>query len=390
MTEPPAAPDPDATPAAPDPNATLGPEPDPPFAAAADIDPARTTGPLPPSIAVPGFRDGIGRSLDLALQATDRLRPASIYIGLLLLAIAAPVILQLLVLLTNHPEFGDAIVAAATNEDLALDEQMRLGEWFLGLVPGIWIALVGLVALSIDGQVIAILLLGGRLIERPVPLRHAVGFARRRFWAVLRAGLLIGLPTVVLEWLLTEAFGPVLGPGTDATVLLASTLATFALLPFVYTTVGVVLGEVNAVEAARRSIRLEVARHRLAVLIAAVGVGVGAIQVFALGSGADVLARIGVGLGLGFDRGPVAAFATVALIMAAIVALGSLTFTVTAIAAAPQVIGFLALTAYRGAIDRAAQPEGGRPVPWISAPMLGGAAIAALIALVVIAGELAG
>jgi hypothetical protein len=350
----------------------------------------------PPVVPLPGFRSGLGLALDLSLHASRRLRPASIYIGLQYLAVLGPVVLLFVAILVANPDFGDLMGRLALRDPLGPSDAERVGGWFLLLAPGSIIATLALIALSVDSQIVALLILGGQLVGRPVGLRAAITMARARFWAVIRAGLLIGIPTVILNLILTAAFGPILGTNTEGTALAAAILSTFALLPFVYTSAAVVLGEVGAMEAAKRSVRLERSRARLAVLIAVFSAAIGYIQLFALDSGGSILIRVGETVGLGFDRGPAAASATIVLILAAIVALGSLSFTVTALAAAPQVVAFMALTGYTGAIDRtramesAARPPelavGWAPPPprrragWISRPMLAGIVIGIVVA----------
>jgi hypothetical protein len=331
------------------------------------------------SIAVPGFRTGLARSLDLSVHATPQLRPASIYIGLLFLGVLGPVVLLIIVVLGRHPIIVDAIGSALIGEQTPLTDPAAR-DALLTLVPVFLIAFVGLVGVSVDAQAIAIVVLAGRLVGEPVPLRPAIAWARSRFWVLLRGIFLVGIPAAIVSALLTEFLAPVLGRDTEGTVLVASTLSTLAVLPLVYVAAGIVLGEVGAIEAARRSIRLARARWGLALLISAVGIGIGYIQAFALGSGADVLVRIGIALNLGFDRGTLAAAATVVLTLAAIVALGSLTFTVAALAAAPQVLGFLSLTGYLGGVRSAAASSQRPAARWVSVPMAAGIALGILIA----------
>jgi hypothetical protein len=335
------------------------------------------------AIPVPGFGTGLARSLDLSVQATPQLRSASIYVGLLFLGVIGPVVLLVIAIVGRHPIVADVIGTLLTGgQPLPVDPEAR--EAVLTLLPVSTIALLGLVAVSVDAQAIAILLLAGRLIGEPVPLRASIAWARTRFWALLRGILLIGIAATILSAVLSEQLAPVLGRDSEGTILAASTLSTLAVLPFVYVATGIVLGEVGAIEAARRSIRLTRARWGLAILISVIGIGIGYIQAFALGSGADVLARIGIALNLGFDRGTPSAVATVVLTLAAIIALGSLTFTVAALAAAPQVLGFVSLTGYLGGLRRAGR-ERPPQVPWISMPMTVGIGFAVLIALLGVA-----
>ena len=71
------------------------------------------------------------------------------------------------------------------------------------------------------------------------------------------------------------------------------------------------------------------------------------------------------------------------LVLALIVAFGSLTFTIAAIVAAPQVAAFLGLTFYSAGLDLARTPGGAqRPARWVTLPM--GIAIAFLAFVTVI------
>jgi len=276
----------------------------------------------------------------------------------------------------------------------------RAAGWLLLLSVAFLVALPGLIALSVDSQIMSMLILGGHLVGRPVTLPQAVRHARARFWPVLRASFLVGTPTTILNALVGRILEPYLGVNSEGPALLASAVTTFIMLPFVYVASAVIVGEVGAIEAAKRSIVLQRARWQLAVLIALFGAAIGYITFFALLSGGDILGRVGTTLGLGFDRGLPGVIATIVVIVAAIVALGSLTFTVTALASAPQVVAFLALTNYAGGIERArATPavpdEAGRALPapgwtttpaprfrWISGPMLVSMMTGALIAIV--------
>ena len=74
------------------------------------------------------------------------------------------------------------------------------------------------------------------------------------------------------------------------------------------------------------------------------------------------------------------------IVLAVVMAFGSLTFTIAAIVAAPQVTAFLGLTYYSGGLDRARSADGVRPrrFRWVSIPMavtMVGLLIAAALAL---------
>src|SRR6185503_13857460 len=71
------------------------------------------------------------------------------------------------------------------------------------------------------------------------------------------------------------------------------------------------------------------------------------------------------------------------LVLAFIVAFGSLTFTIAAIVAAPQVAAFLGLTFYSAGLDLARTPAGSPPrIRWVSIPMTVVMACLGVVALV--------
>jgi hypothetical protein len=127
-------------------------------------------------------------------------------------------------------------------------------------------------------------------------------------------------------------------------------------MPFAYMTTGIIVGNVGAVETLKRSFRLARARPRLALVIALFATAVSVIQTFALGAGGDALLRVSEFLHLGFESGPILTLLSVVLILAGVVAIGSLTFTISAIAVAPQVVAFLGLTHHDAGLDLARQP----------------------------------
>jgi hypothetical protein len=97
------------------------------------------------------------------------------------------------------------------------------------------------------------------------------------------------------------------------------------------------------------------------VLVVVCGAVVTLIQAFALGAGMDLLFRIGTVAGFGLDGPNQSAVFGGILVLAAIVAIGSLSVTVAALTVAPQVIVFLAMTDFSAGLDRAMpQGEGAR------------------------------
>jgi hypothetical protein len=287
--------------------------------------------------------------LDLALQSSSGLRPASIYIGAQLMGLLGPLLILGILAFTRLPDiggvFGGAVpTAPPSEEDAALIA-------LIGLAAVV--AATGFVALAVDSQLMAASLLAAQSTGRSISLREAVIRARQTFWKVIGASLLVGLPLAALSFGLTELFAPTLGRDTEGTALAAGAVTMLVGLPFVYITTGIVLGEVGALESIRRSIGLARARWRLALVVALFGAAIGYIELFALGAGGDILVRVATTLGLGFESGALTTFVTLCLVLVGLLALGSLTFTIAALTTAPQVVAFLALTGYAGGLDRA-------------------------------------
>jgi hypothetical protein len=126
--------------------------------------------------------------------------------------------------------------------------------------------------------------------------------------------------------------------------------------PFAYVAAGIVLGAVGARESVRRSWRLARARWRLALLIGVVNTAVTYVAGFAVGAGGDILIRLGTAFGLGASMGPVQIVVLAAIVVLAIVSIGSLIMTVAALTVGPQVVAFLGLTGYSSGLDAVKSP----------------------------------
>jgi hypothetical protein len=150
----------------------------------------------------------------------------------------------------------------------------------------------------------------------------------------------------------------------------------------VYVPAGIVLGEVGAFEAIARSWRLVRLRKPLAVVVTLFGVVSQLIVLLGLSQGIDIVARVLVGTGV-VEQLPRPLVVPVAA--ALVFALGTLTFLVEAIAAAPAVHAFAALTHYtNGLQDGRDRPVPGTSLlsPWVTP----GLALTALVALVAVVG----
>jgi hypothetical protein len=171
--------------------------------------------------------------------------------------------------------------------------------------------------------------------------------------------------------------GPVMFIGDGVSLLIALAVG----IPFVYAPAGVVLGEVGVADAIGRSFRLVRSRKRLAVVITLFGVFGQFIVLFGLSAGLDLVLRAAEGSGMAVEF---PAILVVPVTAALVFALGTLTFLVEAIAAAPAVHAFEALTHYTHGLEIGRQqPVAGRRPwdPWFTKG-LAACAVTGLVALV--------
>ena len=370
---PPPPPPPDAAPplppgAPPPPPPTPPPPPPPPGAPAVHAVP-------PPSdavLAIPlGTRALVRQSLDILTRRDTGLRGPSFYVGFMLLVTVAPMAV-ILGLAMTLPEMTDPV--AAYNPQPGAFDWMP---WFvLASVP----AFLGYLAASIEARSLATAVIGGRVEGRPLGIRESIGVARHRFWTMLGAGLVVGFIGAVASGLAQVVVVLVVGPTEAFTFGASLAVAVVTGAPFVYVPAGIILGEVGAWEAISRSVRLVLLRKQLAVVVALFGVGSQFIVQFGLAIGVDVVSRVLIGTGLteDFPRPLI-----VPLAATLVFAMGTLLFLVEAIAAAPAVHAFAALTHYTNGLDAGRrEPAPGRSVwsPWMT-PGLAIAAVAGLVAL---------
>ena len=173
---------------------------------------------------------------------------------------------------------------------------------------------------------------------------------------------------------------------------MSALLAGVITAPFIYVPVGIVLGDVGAMESIRRSIRLARARFRLAVVASLFSVVAQFILVFAASAGIDLVIRMLEPFRSELEQVDTANAGGFLLVASGttigIFAYWTLTFTVSALTSGPQVVAFLGLTGYSRGLDGArdaAPGEPARPAPiWMTTPMLVGAAIAAVAAVIAI------
>ena len=329
--------------------------------------------------------------LQLAASSSGALRRASLYIGLLALGAFGPLVVLLLLWigrLASDPAVLDALVADPTGYIAANPEVAgTIALLYVLLIVGLFL----LVAISVDAQAMAVALLGGIAAGRPLRLWEVVTRARQTFWRLVGSGLIVGTVTSVVSFAIVLVF---LRPfdSNQGLTLVASILGALAVTPFAFTAAGIVLGDVDAVEALRRSSQLFRARPSVAFVVVLFTLVTATIQSFALEAGLDAAIRVAEILDLGFDRGPLVLGGLTLLVLAFVVAFGSLTFTIAAIVAAPQVAAFLGLTFHAGGLDRArgdsdAPPHGFR---WVTWAMLGSMVLLAALAVLGLPAVLAG
>jgi hypothetical protein len=348
-------PEPPIEPPAPEP---LAPEPE----SSAEPEPTASGSP-PRAYALPTARDVVVDGLQLAYSASGELQRASLYIGLLTLGLLAPPIVYAIEFLAHfHIVDMESFTKLASNSAGAGS--------FLAVIVLLYLGLFGWLAVTIDAQLIAVALLGARASDRPFSLREATIRARQVFWRLIRGGVLVGLVVGILNTISVLVLVGVVGINS-VNGFIAGLLTAIVVAPLGYLATGVVLGDVGAREALKRSIGLARARPSIAVVVALFTVLTSAIQTFALSAGLDLFVRVGSFLHASVSGGVAPLVLTMLGLLAFVTAFGSLTFTVAAIVSAPQVAAFLGLTYYSAGLDRARDvPPTARKFRWVTRPML--------------------
>ncbi len=334
----------------------------------------------PPSPAPLRLRGFIGRSLALATSASPRIRGASLYVSLHYLALLAPVVVLVSVIADRRPALVSAFVEGVAFAAMSPDEEAIVS--LLGL--SFLVVFLGVVALAIECQALAVAVLGSTAVGLPLALREALRRSRQSFWRIFRASLITWLPLVVVGQVASGFLSGILGPATETTALATTALTTVLGVPFAYTVTAIVLGDAGARAAVVRSFRLARAVWRLAFVVALVGAFATELAVFGFGAAIGLVGTVGQAVGLGFGSGPATTFLTLVVTLLIVASAGSLQLTVTAVVAAPQVAAFLGLGEDAAGLDRAREEAGpGAParVRWVSWPMAAGIAVTVLCSL---------
>jgi hypothetical protein len=396
-TAPPLVPPGNAPPAGPPPTTAgidaiappLVPPSDPPTAGAGSM--SYETDPAPVALGTPAIplvttRNLLGTSFDLLARSGNDLRRASFYVGAITLGTVGPLVLAALILETE----GVFVEASAIT---GADAGAALVLFILGVL-----AFAGLMVAVVEGRNLGLMVLGGRMAERPVTTRQALARSRRVFWPTVGAAIVVGLVIGVAQAIAQAILDGLLVEATEVGFIVSTVVAALVGAPFAYALAGVVLGDVGPIEAIRRSFRVYGARRWAAVLIVLFESIAFLLVVLGLEAGLDLVLRVFGTLGLGPTAGAIGFALTVVVAVAVVFAFGTLLFTVYALTVAPQVVMFLGLTHATFGLDLV-RPGGrddpGRPRPgggtfrWFSVGMIVAFLVAALGLAAVVAYALA-
>jgi hypothetical protein len=332
-------------------------------------------------LAIPlGIRELVRQSLDLLTRRDAGLRGASFYIGFMLLVTFGPMAV-ILGLMFTVPGIMDIPSPDAAAPGIAPAPDVDPGAWPAWILLAMLPAALGYLAAGVEARSMATAVIGGRVEGRPLRLRESISVARRRFWSVLGAQVLIGIVSFSVSMIVQVVLTLALQGGDELVFGVSLVVAVIIGAPFVYVPAGIILGEVDIVEAIRRSLRLVRMRKMLAVVVTLFSVLSQFIVLFGLSQGIDIIGRLLIGAGV-VEQFPPPLVVPVAA--ALVFAAGTLTFLVEAIAAAPAVHAFAALTHYTHGLQAGRDnPVGGRSLwsPWVT-PGLALCALTGLLALV--------
>ncbi|MCI0583349.1 MAG: hypothetical protein L0227_10775 [Chloroflexi bacterium] len=275
--------------------------------------------------------EGLGQ----AARASTLLRDASVYVGVLFVAMAGGGVLAELGILSWAVTYEPSSVFARVTAIEAVERANLL------LVAGA----LGCLVVAIDATAIGMTLLAGRVVGARVTLVDALARARQVFWRLIGASILLAIVQLVVSALYRLAIGarPASGPAGIQTFTVDPVPAVIVSIPFILTTGSIVISDDGVVAALRRSARLIARARRLGVALALFALLSGFVEGMALASGFDILLRITSTLHLDVAAGTPSYVASALLGLAILMAIGSLVFTIAAVIAAPQVIALVRL-----------------------------------------------
>ena len=300
------------------------------------------------------------------------MRRASFYIGVIVVLTVAPAAL------------GSWAIEVASFHRTADEAGNLLGgagtAWY-GLL--FYLALAGLIVAAVESRAMASSLLGGHFAQRPITVRQALARSRMVFWRAIVGSIIVAIPVAVAQIVLTILVAALFGSHVDLSVPTSLIAALFG-APFAYVLTGIVLGDVTAREATRRSFRVFRARRVAACLVVIFETIALVLVTLGVSAGLDVVLRVFDALGVGVESGPAGlALITVTIVVLAF-AFGTLLYTAFAISIAPQVVMFVGLTHATigldhvrdgGSNDPGVRRPGRRRFRWLTRPVLIGTGI---------------
>jgi hypothetical protein len=332
------------------------------------LEPAPDEQPPPPAqpavrAKAPSVGQSISGAFDLALAGSRQVRRASLYVAVLTLALLGPATVLFMAIVRDQGSLEAALSLVAGPASFGRTEQDAVTFFKFSFFCGVF----GLLAILVEAQIIVAAILGGVATGKRIGIRGSLRLSRSVFWRVFAASFLVGVLGSVAGLILINVLDPTSLGELQGAQIWAIVVQIAVAAPFAYSLAGIVVGGVGPIESLKRSIRIAAARWRLAFLIALAGAVIGVIQDFALGAGFDVVSRIATAAGLGLDGSIEVAIFTGLLILATVMAIGSLLVTVTALIVAPQVFVFLRMTGYSAGLDRATADT--RPPRLVTWPM---------------------
>lgn len=357
----------EATPAEP----SIAPSPSPGIATVEPLTPASATDvevAFPPAPAVQSTRRLLGASFDLLTQSTAAMRRASFYVGAIVLGTVGPFALATLAF--------DVASREDTQNEFDRLARSGAGGWYAVLAI---LAFVGIIVASVESRTMAVGILGGRYAGRPISVAAALSRSRMAFWRAIAASIIVTVPVSIATNIVDGAVVQLSNGSTGASLIVALVTGILIGAPLAYLLTGIVLGDVGAIESARRSIRVFKARKLAAALVAGFESVAVVLVILGIGAGLGLVLEMTDALGLGTHSGPIALALIAGGVIVAVFAFGTLVFTALAISLAPQVVMFVGLTHATigldhvragGNHDPAIRRPGRRPFRWLTIPML--------------------
>jgi hypothetical protein len=176
-----------------------------------------------PAIRLATARGLIGASFDLLGQASDEMRRASFYVGVIALGTIAP-----LALASWAIEVKTVHLTVAETLDL---QRSAVTGWqgFL-FIP----AFLGVIVAFVESRILAAAILGARMAGRPLTAEQALARSRMVFWRSIAAAILAGIPLSIAQGFFQALVDAVLPVGDEGTVIALILSSVLVGAPFAY------------------------------------------------------------------------------------------------------------------------------------------------------------